>query len=113
MGASYPLPESAYRAIERSLSKSTLSYCKEPMPGVPLALDGLQNWGMSLAGLIENIGPSPGMDEKDALRAYGLYEAFSRLHNEFNDLIELAMITLAHDPVVREWVDAVRQSEAE
>ncbi len=83
------------------------------MPGVPLALDGLQNWGTRLAGLIENVGPSHGMLEKDALRAYGLYEAFKRLHDDFNDLIELAMITLAHDPVVREWVDAAREAETE
>lgn len=113
MGASYPLPESVYQTIERSLDKSTLSYCKEPMSGVPWALDGLQNWGMSLAGLIENIGPVPGMDEKEALKAYGLYEAFTRLQKDFGNLIELAMITLAHDPVVREWVDAARESETE
>ncbi len=53
------------------------------------------------------------MDEKDALRAYGLYEAFSRLHEDFDNLIELAMTTLAHDPVVREWVDAAREAETE
>ncbi len=53
MGASYPLPESVCRTIERSLGKSTLSYCEEPMPGIPWALDGLQSWGTSLAGLIE------------------------------------------------------------
>jgi hypothetical protein len=113
MGASYPVPESVYQTIRRSLDKSTLSYCKEPMHGVPWALDGLQNWGTSLAGLIENIGPSPGMDEKEALKAYGLHEAFARLQNEFSGLIELAMITLAHDPVVREWIDAARESETE
>ncbi len=69
--------------------------------------------GNEPSGFDREIGAALGMDEKDALRAYGLYEAFSRLHEDFDNLIELAMITLAHDPVVREWVDAAREAETE
>ncbi len=111
MGSSYQVPESVRQTIEGLLGGSTLLYCQDSTPGVPWILDGLQNWGMSLAGLIENIRPSPGLDEEEAMKAYGLYEALKRLHRDFGNLIELAMITLAHDPVVREWVDAVRESE--